>query len=179
MEEVKPVPNVKTKLDELFLHWLAKKQTQDFLKTELKRVILKADLSHATSEEPSSSPNIEETRHSTPSPPPIAQSPKSSKKNRKSPLALKSIKRQVENEGSIVNAAVHDSSSKPRRLISGSSKDIPQFYFPHGKPEAAETKERFLKDAQKKFKSFPKGEVPKSEFGALVKVSSQGYGVTL
>lgn len=175
--ETAPVPNVRAKLDELFLHWLSKATTQDFLQQELKRVLSRdesprtvATLSNGTLSAPSEcrtpSPPPELHCNASPSPPPVSQAPRSySKKNRKSQLSLKSTKQALTdaNEQTLQEANVDGSSN---------SITIPPFYFPFGRPDASESRDAdgVLKEVHRKFKACGREGVSKEEFGAVVKV---------
>ena len=175
--ETAPVPNVRAKLDELFLHWLSKATTQDLLHQELKRVLSReenprtvATLSNGTlsapSEARSPSPPSELHCNASPSPPPVSQAPRShSKNNKKSQLSLKSTKQALTdaNEQTLQEANV----DRPSNTIT-----IPPFYFPFGRPDAPESREvdSVLKEAHRKFKTCSREGVSKEEFGTVVKV---------
>ena len=177
--ETAPIPNVRAKLDELFIHWLSKASTQDFLQQELKRVLSReerpktvATLSSDTLSTPVESltpspppPPPELHCNASPSPPPVQSSRShSSKKKRHNQLALKSTKQALTdaNEQTVQGAKADGSKG---------SITIPPFYFPYGRPEAStESRDRVLKEAHKRFKACGREGVSKEEFGTVVKV---------
>ena len=182
-EETPPIPNVRAKLDELFLHWLSKATTQEFLQQELKRVLSREEkpktvvsLSSGAPSTPAEpltpSPPPPDHLHcgASPSPPPVQSfRSQSSKKKRNYQLTLSSTKQVLTDAN---EQTVHDSDKTDDSSSSSSGGAIPPFYFPFGRPEAsAESHDRVLKEAHKKFKGYGREGVRREEFGTIVKVS--------
>ena len=185
--ETAPVPNVRAKLDELFLHWLSKATTQDFLQQELKRVLSReeaktvaslscgAPSTPAESLIPSPPPPPDVHCGASPSPPPVQSGrSQSSKKKRNLQLTLNSTKQVLTDANEqTANDAKADGSTTTTTTSTSSSSPIPPFYFPFGRPEeegSAEGRDRVLKEAQKKFRGFGREGVRKEEFGTIAKV---------
>ena len=56
--------------------------------------------------------------------------------------------------------------------VTGHVPNIPQFYFPNGKPAVGENVEEQLKEIERLFQDHPNGELAQSDFSSIAKVSA-------
>jgi len=160
-------PLLKTKVDELFLHWFSDLETQQQLRKDLKSII---GGSHISAQDRPSSPTtnlslIGLNLNARPSSPPIPpSSPTTPRSPRTRKISRKSSKKSL-------RQSVHE--EKRGVIFPGCAKDIKQFYFPYGEPNPINTlpkiKTNTVEAITSIFEKLPNNVANLTVFGKIVK----------
>ena len=133
-------PLLKVKVDELFLHWLSNPETQNQLQNDLKTI------SKGCSQ-PASPPLSTKGRSNTcllgirpvspPAPPPLSTTPpgKSPISPRRRGSSSVSASSQIGNGIARRGSKSRSKKAKKSEITPGCAKNMPQFFFPYGKPD--------------------------------------------
>lgn len=175
-------PNLKAKVDELFLRWLSMPSTQRILRDDLNKVIEGRPISPKQCLSNSGSGGV--SRSSSPpapssSPTPVRspRSPREVRSLRKSGARNSPRSPEPDRHGSVklpMKTVSHllDDKHGSTKITPGSAASIPKFYFPFGKPAISNSSDidSTLKKLVKVFDVFEKGCVKKEHFSAVTKV---------
>lgn len=168
-------PILKVKVDELFLRWLSMPETQRILRNDLNKLIQGRPLS------PRQLSPVQNTiggaRPISPPAPPTS-SPTQLLRSPRSPRERSSRRPRSKSPPRSPRLENHEGTKylmKDKALVlnnvgifPGCAANLPQFYFPLGKPEDSTPGENALSKVTKTFERF-EGNVPKEEFGAVAK----------
>lgn len=176
-------PNLKAKVDELFLRWLSMPATQRILRDDLNKVIEGRPIlpkqqcllsSGSGGGGRSASPPAPS---SSPTPVRSPRSPREVRSLRKS--GTKNSPRSPEPDRHVSSKApmkthLLDDKHGSTKITPGCASNVSKFYFPFGKPPSSHSSETdaTLKKLVKVFEVFDKGCVKKEHFSAVTKVSS-------
>ncbi|XP_030837846.1 serine/threonine-protein phosphatase 2A regulatory subunit B'' subunit beta [Strongylocentrotus purpuratus] len=172
MSSLRPV--LKLKVDELFLRWLSESDTQKALREDLKMVV-RGDVifSPPTStgfpfKNHGGSPASPLLRSSSPSstppcspPPTLSVSPRSPRKRSSSSRLSRSL------SSSSASQLFQEQREANKRQKSQQIVNVPQFYFPFGKPVASEENEAVLKRLTEVFKALPDQKASKEDMDKI------------
>lgn len=177
-------PNLKSKVDELFLRWLSMPATQRILHDDLNKVIEGRPISPKQQCLLSSSSGGGSRAASPPAPsssPTPVRSPRSPREvrslrksgARNSPRSPEPDRHAPNKPMKTTSLYLSDEKHSSSKITAGCASNIPKFYFPHGKPPKWHSSEvdATLKKLVKVFEVFEKGCVKKEHFSAVTKVS--------
>ncbi|ELU01240.1 hypothetical protein CAPTEDRAFT_225045 [Capitella teleta] len=138
-------PVLKLKVDELFLRWLSEAETQTLLKANLRQILRG---------EPLQQPNYAIW-------PPKSETTRPQKRRRppRRPLALRSPQTRHPSR----------SSAKKKRTTPPSAQNIPEFYFPSGRPNSQGNESLYLTRIREEFTKAEGGKLEKEQMEALCK----------
>ncbi len=169
-------PLLKLKVDELFLHWLSSPETQNHLRTDFKRI--------TNGDSPPASPYHLSTHGrpgtgshgirpvSPPAPPPSSLTPPGkspiSPRRRTSSSVSTSSQHGIRKSGSSKRKS---KKSKKCDVLPGCAKNMPQFFYPFGKPsDKADVRKSEMKLVSHVFARVTNGKATCSNFADVVKV---------
>lgn len=153
------IPDIKVKVNELILTWLSQDHVLDQLHDDL-NCIIKGSVPDITPAKLSLSRSLSPPHHLVKHPQSPRNSPRVSRqKSTRTPSPSIELKR--------VSSTTLQSETKKNSIV------IPQFYFPLGRPNSLDTKDKPSTEKMNKIKALfeecPDGLIPKSEFGGVTK----------
>lgn len=172
-------PLLKVKTDELFLQWFLDPETQKQLRNDFRKIKNK--------DSPSSSPILQTkgipNNHllgarplSPPSTPPLSSTPPGKSPSSPRRRTLSTISTTSTSDGTSSRKGSTKSRSKRAKkpdIVPGCAKDLPQFYFPFGKPNENLADEKAkLKFINRVFAKLTNGKATCAQLGDVVEVKT-------
>lgn len=174
-------PNLKSKVDELFLRWLSMPTTQRILRDDLNKVIEGRPISpkHQCLLSPGPGGSARSVSPPAPSssPTPVRspRSPRDVRSLRKSGAKSSPRSPELERHDSSKNLMKDSHSLDDKhgsiKISPGCAAKIPKFFFPYGKPPSSSAElDLTIKKVTQVFNVFEEGKVTRSQFAAVTKV---------